>query len=197
MEHSGESNPSNLRGETALHKAVGFGNLEICRLIVKNAGNINESSEVGDSQTPLKMALEFDQPEIAELIVKSLDKDAELEEPFGTSPLHLAAEKGYFKVFQMIIKRKNFYDKNPADEDDWTPLHYAAKNGHLDICQLIMKYVKEKNPKNKKGQTPYDLAAKEGHSKICEAISGNKGSKIDPNDVDESNNSNSVKKRCK
>ena len=59
MEHSGESNPSNRRGQTALHHAVRDGNLEICKFIVQNAGNINEPDH--NNQTPLHYAFECEE----------------------------------------------------------------------------------------------------------------------------------------
>ena len=53
-----------------------------------------------------------------------------------TTPLHLAAKRGYLPVCQEIIEDAD--DKNPEEWLGWTPLHRAAQNGHLSICQLII-----------------------------------------------------------
>ena len=55
----------------------------------------------------------------------------------GITPLHMAAEKGHYEVFQLIISNVN--EKNPASHDGFTPLHIATKHGHYKICNLIGK----------------------------------------------------------
>ena len=53
----------------------------------------------------------------------------------GRSPLHYAAEKGFYQVCKSILE--NLCEKSPQDVTWQTPLHLAAKNGHTEVYQLI------------------------------------------------------------
>jgi ankyrin repeat protein len=53
----------------------------------------------------------------------------------GTTPLHLAAQRGHEEIFKAIFKE--IKDKNPGDNHGWTPLHYAFSQGNLQLCQFI------------------------------------------------------------
>ena len=48
---------------------------------------------------------------------------------WGQTPLHIAAEKGFVEICQLLIQ--NAPDKNPSDKYGQTPMHCAFKNGFL------------------------------------------------------------------
>ena len=53
----------------------------------------------------------------------------------GVTPLHIAAQRGHFKVCKLIVD--DIVDKNPtAAKSRLTPLHVAAKNGQLEVCKI-------------------------------------------------------------
>ena len=101
-------------------------------------------------------------------------EDRTPEDFYGSTPLHDAAESGYFEVFKFLFE--NSRNKNPRSErigpnkenNGWTPLHFAASRGHLEICKLILKHVKNKNPKNSVQQTPAMLAQRSGRREVLE-----------------------------
>ena len=105
------------------------------------------------------------------------------------TPLHLAAEDGYYKVCQLILKNilpaksvetsgntKSWSKldisrvKNPADNWGKTPLHMAAENGHIDVYSLICETANNKNPPDEEKVTPLHLAAEKGLLLMCRAI---------------------------
>ena len=84
------------------------------------------------------------------------------------TPLHMAAEGGYYELCQLIIG--NVQEKNPRDSLQLTPLHMAANYGHIDICKLIIENGEETNPNipDIHGRTPMDLAARNGYKSVCQ-----------------------------
>ena len=79
-----------------------------------------------------------------------MSKDDEFNpaDDFGTNPLHVAAHKGYEKIFKIIF---HFVDeKNPKDNEGMTPLHMAAVKGNEEICKMIIAEVREKKSKMQK-----------------------------------------------
>ena len=96
-----------------------FGRFEIAKLIIQDGENLNTADL--NKFTALHRALQYEQPEIAELIIESLIKDSnnsdlELwEDGDYMTPLHLAAKHGYIKAFQMMIQHAK--EKNPKDTD--------------------------------------------------------------------------------
>ena len=99
--------------------------------------------------------------------------------PSGQTPLHIAAEKGYLSLCQLIIQ--NLKAENPntnpildyveGDRGDENPLWLAYYEDHLDICKLIMENLTDKNPEyNEEGETALHIFAQRGRLDICEII---------------------------
>ena len=69
------------------------------------------------------------------------------------SPLHIIAERGNMRLFQLIIGKTQ--DINPRNDNGVTPLLLAAQEGHLQISKLIVENVEEKNlARDSDGVTP-------------------------------------------
>ena len=95
------------------------------------------------------------------------------------SPLHVAAENGYLKAYQLIME--NIMDKNPLSFYDATkysfihvnslfatPLHLAARKGHFNICEFIFENIRGKTTTDHLKITPFHSAAENGHFLICQ-----------------------------
>lgn len=78
--------------------------------------------------------------------------------------LHIAAEKGNSKFFQVLMKYKAYVNARDGQED--TPLHYAAKAGHYDLVSNLLKYKANINVENRYRNTPLHYAAQEGYSSV-------------------------------
>ena len=66
----------------------------------------------------------------------------------GKTPLHLAAELGYFEICQLLID--NIDDKHPIAANEMTPKDYAKRYGHYEIVELFNDKKKRKNIKGEK-----------------------------------------------
>ena len=82
--------------------------------------------------------------------------------------LHVAARKGHFEVFKVIMK--SFKNINPTDENGNTPLHLAAGIGHFHLCELILSNVKNKNPRNNYDLLPIDFAEENNHKAVIQLL---------------------------
>ena len=90
----------------------------------------------------------------------------------GTTPLHIAAEHGFFAAYQLITENIGDKNKHASSSVDFSPLHLAARNGNFSICKFILQNIEEKNPRNSEWETPLHEAASEGHSHVCQLIIG-------------------------
>ena len=142
-------------GSTILHCAADKGHFAICKLII--------------DQIQIKNPLAGLPSEA--LIINSIQiiNPSEVCDCFGNTPLHKAAEKGYLKIVEYIMKFID--DKNPKNSNNWTPLHEAAYNGHLSIVNYIMSNIRgDKNPESNGKWTPLKYAAYKGHTEIVDYI---------------------------
>ena len=57
--------------------------------------------------------------------------------------MHIAADRGNFKLCQHIIDRSD--DKNPKYLNGETPLHWAAQKNHFDVFKLILENISQTN----------------------------------------------------
>ena len=174
LENVENKNPLSKYERTPFHTAVSNGHLEICRLMIKNIFNIH--SDDSDGETPLHIAARNGHVEICKIIIESMkdknqDKHLELilkhkAEPLyspacftsvaiknqadleGKTPLHLAAEQGFFEICQLLID--NIDDKHPLAANEMTPKDYAKRYGHYEIVELFNDKKKRKNAKGKK-----------------------------------------------
>ena len=93
------------------------------------------------------------------------------------TPFHIAAEKGYFNICQLIIE--NIDDCNPSVCYDRTPLGIAAQNDHYEICKLIIENLPDVNYSNKFG--PLHIVTSRGYFDLCQVLIKNM---TDKNPVD-------------
>ena len=95
-----------------------------------------------------------------------------------SSPLHVAAENGYLKAYQLIME--NVMDQNPLSFYDATkycfihrasrkvtPFHLAARKGHFNMCEFIFENIKGKTITDHLRITPFHSAAENEHFLIC------------------------------
>lgn len=82
--------------------------------------------------------------------------------------LHIAAEKGNSKFFQVLMKYKACVYARDGHED--TPLHYAAKAGNYDLVSNLLKYKANINLENRDLNTPLHYAAQGGYSNVVNLL---------------------------
>ena len=64
-------------------------------------------------------------------------KSRQIKNLNGSTPLHVAAEKGSLEVLKILIQNNNF-NINAKDVDGKTPLILAVTNGHIEIVEHLL-----------------------------------------------------------
>ncbi len=82
----------------------------------------------------------------------------------GSSPLHLAAQKGHTSVVKFLLSEGATIDS--LDNAAWTPLHWAAVMGHLDTVITLNESGADKKIKSSNGWTPLEMCKKSGYREV-------------------------------
>ena len=139
LEHfKNDVNPQDNFGATPFLRAAANGNLEICKLIIKEKGkNINSGDQRAWNFTPLHYAAQFGYFEICKLIIESSKGlDFNFKDEDGMTPLHMAAQNGFLDICSLIVE--NTQNAFPECYSLWTPLHLAAFNGFQEIVEFFI-----------------------------------------------------------
>lgn len=98
------------------------------------------------------------------------ENDADIHAKNGQKrmALHLAAEKGYEAVLQLLIK--NGVDVHEQDGQEWTAPHLAAEKGHEAALQLLIKNGASIHAKDSQERTALHLAAEKGHEAVLRLL---------------------------
>ena len=171
IEKTGDKNPKNGKGDTALQMAAGRGQLEVSKLIIEN---LEDKNPVGyNGWTALHFAAVNGHLEVCKLINESIEDGATVGNSMAT-PVDFAAIEGHLEVFKLLTE--TLEDKNQTPfAHNWTPLHRAASRGCLELCRFIIDSGADKRPIGNVnirgsiylGYTPLAIAASEGHLTTC------------------------------
>ena len=160
-------NTKNRYGNTPLHNAVISNKIEIIELLINHGADVNARD--GKNMMPLHMAIENDAEETVELLLRR-SVNVHAEGQYGT-PLHLAAERGYLKIAEHLIKygaRVNSTGISVYSED--TPLQLAVDRGHNEVVKLLLERGANIDVQSKGGDTILYCAVENGDSVIIEHI---------------------------
>ncbi len=109
-----------------------------------------------------------------EKVMNIIDNDINLLEspnPRGSTPLCVAASKGYSDIVKYLIKKGA--DVNKGNIFGSTPLHYAAWASDPELFNALLKAGANINAENNEGQTPLQYACMGGNIDIMNVcISG-------------------------
>lgn len=90
------------------------------------------------------------------------DADPSIQCANGSTPLHVASERGFFEIMQLFCAKRAdlIYSQ---DEEGLTPLHIACLWSHMEIIELLWNEGGRKlvEIKNKEGDNAIDLAHEE------------------------------------
>ena len=137
-------------GMSALSIAIVKGYIRLARYLLK-AGASTELAIVKSKLTPLILAVQNNNIEMAELLVKWRVKMNAVDKIGATALIH-AAKKGHVAMTQFLVD--NGADLNVQTVAGNTALHYAAKKGHIDFIRILIKAGVNVDLENGKGNTP-------------------------------------------
>jgi ankyrin repeat protein len=99
LEHAKEKNPADKAGETPLHLAALYGQLETVKLLLEHAKDKNPADN--EDTTPLHWAAESGHLEIVKLLLEHA-KDKNPADNEDMTPLHLAEQRGHVEIVKLI-----------------------------------------------------------------------------------------------
>ena len=123
-----------------------------------------------NSEYPLhQAACDGERNEVLDHFILNLKIHVDIKEnDNGSTPLHVAAYKGYTSVIDHLLTRGAAIDAKT--DNGMTPLHIAADEGHTAIVDHLLNRGAAIDAKNKGGWTPLHIAAQEGHTAIGEHL---------------------------
>lgn len=121
LDHGADIQQKDIRGLTALYDAVRNGSKELIKYLIDKGSNINEiSNESWGNETPLYHAIAENRIDNAILLIQH-NANVNIATSYGSTPLHLAVEKGQKEVIEMLLKNKSDplardkYGKKPVE----------------------------------------------------------------------------------
>ena len=184
------STPDN-DGMTPLHIASQKGLHKIVKNFLSHKGIsalVNSQDKTG--RTPIYLAVMEGRLDVTKTLLK-FKSDITLRDSKHWTPLHVACDKGYGKIANLLILKGASVKSDMKCEkqvdsfetlEEWSPLHLAVQKGHKDIVELILKHSKENIDRlvfdsSYKSYRPIDLAVKGGFTDIISLLLTN-GAKV-------------------
>lgn len=126
-------------GDTALHKAVRGGHLEIVKMLVKLLVDPELDFPANKAgETPLYLAAEFGFHDVLTEICNSCKDPTCVAGPFKRTPLHAAVIQEHKECARSLWQWNNHLCEE-ADEWGWNSLHYAVKQGLKDLVSDMLE----------------------------------------------------------
>ncbi|KAK7489791.1 hypothetical protein BaRGS_00018973, partial [Batillaria attramentaria] len=117
-----------------------------------------------DGSTPLHVACEDDETDIASLLI-SLDADVNVKDNDGNTPLHIACGNGNTQTALLLIQ--HHADINVKNNHGYTPLHIACYFGNTQTAELLIQHHADLNVKDNAGYTPLHIACFFGNTQTA------------------------------
>lgn len=147
------------KGLTPLSYAAGAGHQEILEMLVKAGAALDVPST--DGRTALSNAAGNGN---IRMVITLLTAAQEQGVTLNLVPaLHVAAEKGFGRVLELLIKAGA--DANAADGDSRTPLMKAATSDNTEALDILLKAGAKPDTADAHGMSAYDHAVAGGKSK--------------------------------
>ena len=185
-----------------IYSAIEEGNLEKVREYLENdPGLINQKNQ--GLLTPLNLAAEKNQPEIAAFLLEK-GADPAIGDRENSLPIHLAAVSGSIPVVDLLLEKG--VDVDSRDINQMTPLlfavsrsqlemanhliqqganvkaenisgmgvmHYAAYSGNADLIKMLLERGGQVNARTADGITPLHMAATYGRTDAVKLLVDN------------------------
>lgn len=134
-------------------------------IIETGSNSINATDSSG--QNALHFAAQNPAPELVQLLYDNGCAPNDREN--YTSPLHIACEKGFHEVVEVILKQREIDETILIDikrEDGFTALMLAAMKGHLKIVKMLIGAGVDRSIEREWNVTAFYLAVKYNHTEI-------------------------------
>lgn len=158
-----------LDGETPLHESITTGRASFAKLLLRYSMGRRSAFDLNFADTmlpPLCSAARLGNTKIVQVLLDYGWNANEVDAKRRT-PLHFAAENGYYKVVQVLLNSRQL-DVNARDQCGSTALHDAARGGHMVVVNLLLSKADiDINIEDKNGCTPLWWATGHGHHGVA------------------------------
>lgn len=152
---------------TALLLSCARGHYACAEYLLANGAEPNARRITGAS--PLYFASLYHHTRIVELLLNKYKAIVDLPTFDGSTPLHVACERGYDDVVQLLIDAQA--NINAKMNDGTTAFMLACQNGHLSIVQMLISTGKcNVSIQRLDGVTPLFLIVQNGHEQIFDYL---------------------------
>ena len=152
-------NMKNVAGDTALHVALTYRQVEAVKLIVRYKPDFELTGKAG--LTPLMLAMEMGKPEMALAIIRAEGSSPNTHDAKYVYPLHKAAAEGQMDIVKALVERGADVNVRTRDTED-TPLHLAIQQGRRGIAEYLVQKGARIDIAGKDGKTAAQLAKDQG-----------------------------------
>ena len=122
-------------GCSALHWAVGSGNLELFQYLVEKGCDVYRQTK--DGRYCSHIAAWNGHLRLCKVLLENHSFNLQMSDDNGWSALHFAVTLGNLELFQYLVEKG--CDVYRETKDGMNCLHIAADNGHLDLCKVLLK----------------------------------------------------------
>ncbi|CAE7729129.1 THS1 [Symbiodinium pilosum] len=167
-------------GRTALYLAAQNGNVQITKLLLEAAADVNKSIKDTGETPPLLAAAQRGHLEATGLLI---DAGADKEKPnvWGTSPLLAACEKGYLEMVRLLIDSGHVRHitllncggrgtSGCANYWEAIPLQLAAERGHCDVVAKLVQAGSSIDQADQHGRSALFYACEGGHLDVAQLL---------------------------
>ncbi len=159
-------NAQDLQGDTALHRAVDCGHLEIVQLLLTYGADVTKINN--REETALTIGFRLGKLDIIKKLIEHNGNVDAIVNHRGQTALHLASEFGCFDITKWLIDHGA--TRNIKDAMGNTALHTAYTLNRLDIVKLLISLSSNAIEKKNTMTTTLYVASSLGHLEIVKWI---------------------------
>ena len=158
-------NSVNKNGQTVLHEATIFSQVELASFLISHGANVNIRDNTG--KTPLHLAGKSPNPFLVKLFIEH-GADINAKDNEGKTVIHYASEIYITQVLQILIP--NGVDINATVNNGKTALHIASERNMYKIVKYLILNGADITIRDKNRKMALDLAKEKNHKKIADIL---------------------------
>ena len=155
---------------TALNWAARYGHASLAEIVLsKGAGGVGDGKRQRPGPTPLRLAIEYNHPDVIRVLAKHGQQVAGAE-------LHMAASQRSAQAIRVLLELGADMAFKGIEGD--TPAHISARRGDIDSMKAFIDAGLDFHLQNRLGWTVLHEAAFSGHKAMMVFLLGHGGKKV-------------------